>query len=200
MPVSTVTSPSFPLDERGNLVVQDGTLDRDAQVHFEGRHNRLVVDGTVAPAHLDIHFLGDDAQVVIGALEADTELNLDITVGAGASVEIGAGVSTGTGCTLTVAPGAQVRIGAGTHLGPHVSVEAEDPHGFTGQQDVTVGSHVWVMGETSLRGGTAIGDGAVLQMVPLVDHEVEAGQLVRGLPAIPVRPVTWDRADLATED
>jgi hypothetical protein len=32
--------------------------------------------------------------------------------------------------------------------------------------------------------------------VPLVDDEVPAGQLVRGLPATAVRPVTWDRSQL----
>lgn len=53
------------------------------------------------------------------------------------------------------------------------------------------------MRATEVRAGTKIGDGAVLEMVPLVDDEVPAGMLVRGLPATAVRPVTWTQESLS---
>lgn len=191
-----------PLDERGNIVAQDGTLDARAQVSFAGRNNRLVVDGKTRLDKVAIRFRGDNAQVTIGALAPGERLSLDLSVADGASIEIGAHVTTEKTLTVATAQGAQVRIGAGTHLGPNVSVVADDSRGLgPGQEqhrhDVSIGSGVWIMRATEVRAGTKIGDGAVLEMVPLVDDEVPAGMLVRGLPATAVRPVTWTQESLS---
>lgn len=201
MPVSTLESPYRPLDERGNLVVQDGSLDATSVVRFDGRHNRLVIDGSVAPSRVNIHFLGDDAQVVVGAINAEALLGLDLQVAAGSRIEIGPGVSSEEPLSITTAPGASVHIGSGSHFGSGTTITAEDRFGFGAgsgehRHDVTVGAHVWIVQDTELRGGTEIGDGAVLELVPLVDDAVPAAQLVRGLPATAVRPVTWDRAEV----
>lgn len=36
-----------PLDSRGNFVAHDNTLPDDAVLTFEGRNNRVVIDGSV---------------------------------------------------------------------------------------------------------------------------------------------------------
>ncbi len=191
-----------PIDDRGNLVAHEGALDPRATVNFAGRHNRLVVDGTTRLDKVTIRFRGDDAQVVIGALEPGDHLSLDLTVGAGATIEIGAGVTSEKTLTVVAAPGAHVRIGAGSHLGTNVGIVADDSRGLgpvSGERrhDVTIGERVWIMRGAEIRAGAAIGDGAVLELTPIVDDAVPAGQLVRGLPATPVRAVAWDRESLA---
>lgn len=190
-----------PLDERGNIVAQDGTLDSRAVVTFAGRNNRLVVDGTVKLDKVNIRFRGSNAQVTIGALEPGHHLSLDLTVGDGAAVEIGSKVTSEKFLTVSTTDGAQVRIGSGSHVGPNVSVLADDSRGMgpgTGERrhDVTIGAHVWIMRGTEVRSGASIGDGCVLELVPIVDEPIPAGMLVRGLPATAVRPVSWDRDSL----
>ncbi|RKW69746.1 hypothetical protein DWQ67_11670 [Galactobacter caseinivorans] len=199
-----VTSSDFrtrPLDERGNIVAQDGTLDQRAHVAFAGRNNRLVIDGQVRLDKVTIRFRGDNAQVTIGALAPGERLSLDLSVADGAKIEIGANVTTEKVLTVATTDGAHVRIGAGSHLGNNVSIVADDsrrlgPRQDERRNDVTIGANVWIMRATEVRAGANIGDGAVLEMVPLVDDELPAGMLVRGLPATAVRPVTWDPESL----
>lgn len=199
-----MTSSDFrtrPIDDRGNLVAQNGALDHRATVSFSGRHNRLVVDGDVKLDRVTIRFRGDNGQVVIGAVEPGTHLSLDITVAEGAKVEIGAGVTSEKTLTVVTASGANVNIGAGCHIGTNVSVVADDSRGLgrlsgDSRHDVVVGERVWIMRGAEIRSGASIGNGSVLEMTPIVDEELPAGQLVRGLPATPVRPVFWDRETL----
>jgi len=199
--VTSADSTRPPFDAKGNLIAHHGALDTHSAVDFAGRHNRLVAEGSVALDRISATFLGDDAQLVIGAVGPGEHLSLDVTLGANASVTIGAGVTSEKTLVIVAEAGATVRIGAGSHFGPHVDIMASDALGLgtsdgPDRHDVSIGEHVWVMRGAELRAGTDIGDGAVLEMTPLVDHELPAGQLVRGLPATPVRPVTWDRSSL----
>lgn len=200
--MSTSDFRTRPLDERGNIVAQDGTLDQRAHVAFAGRNNRLVVDGKVRLDKVVIRFRGDNAQVTIGALAPGERLSLDLSVADGAIIEIGSNVTAEKTLTVATADGAHVRIGNGTHLGTNVTIVADDSRRLGPRQDkhshdVSIGNNVWVMRATEIRAGAKIGDGAVLEMVPLVDDELPAGMLVRGLPAAPVRPVTWSAESLS---
>lgn len=190
-----------PLDDRGNLVVNYGALDNRATVTFAGRNNRLVAEGEVKLTKPAIRFQGDNGEVIIGALAPDTHLSLDIVVADGASVTIGAGVTSEKSLRITTASGAKVTVGEDTHAGARVIVVADDALGLgpgegERRHDVSIGSHVWLVRGVEVRAGAKIGDDSVLELVPLVDDEVPAGQLVRGLPATAVRPVTWDRSQL----
>ncbi|MGO3152080.1 MAG: acyltransferase [Galactobacter sp.] len=190
-----------PLDDRGNLVVNYGALDHRATVTFAGRNNRLVAEGDVKLSKPSIRFQGDNAEVIIGAVAPDTNLSLDLVVADGASITIGAGVTSEKSLRITTAPGAKVSIGEDSHMGARVVVTADDalglgPSSGEDRHDVTIGSHVWLLRGVEVRAGARIGDGAVLELVPLVDDELPGGFLVRGLPATPVRPITWDRSQL----
>lgn len=200
--VSSTESHLKPLDEHGNLVLHNGVLDPRSTVTFAGRNNRLVIEGDVKLDKPTIRFHGDDGEVIIGALAPGAHLNVDIVVADGASVVIGSGVTSEKSLKVRTAPGARVKIGDDTHVGSGVNVNADDPLGLApgeGERrfDITIGSHVWLIRGTEVRAGADIGDGSVLEQVPLVDDVVPSGQLVRGLPAEAVRPITWDRSQLA---
>jgi acetyltransferase-like isoleucine patch superfamily enzyme len=199
--VSSTDSRIKPLDDRGNLVVNYGALDHRATVTFAGRNNRLVAEGEVRLDKPTIRFQGDDGEVIIGAAVQETHLNLDLVVADGASIRIGAGVTSEKSLRITTAPGAKVVIGDDSHIGARVVVNADDalllgPGEGERRHDVTIGDHVWLLRGVEVRAGARIGDGAVLELVPVVDDEVPEGQLVRGLPATPVRAITWDRSQL----
>lgn len=187
---------SRPIDERGNVVAQGGALKQGHRVTFGGRHNRLVMDGSTPLDKVDIKFLGDGGQVVVGSLGEGHQLSLELHVAPGSSIHIGNDVTAEGALRIRTTDGASVTIGDGCHFGTGVSILAEDVNGFSGLAeggaDVVVGGNVWIVGGSALRGGTRVGDGAVLEQTPLIDHEVEAGKLTRGLPASAVRPVSWD--------
>lgn len=199
--VSPTDSRIKPLDDRGNLVLNYGALDHRATVTFTGRNNRLVAEGEVKLAKSTFRFQGDNGEVIIGAVSPDSQLSLDVVVADGASITIGAGVTSEKSLRITTAPGAKVTIGDDSHMGARVVVTADDALGLgpgpeESRDDVTIGSHVWLLRGVEVRAGARIGDGAVLELVPLVDDELPAGFLARGLPATPVRQITWDRSQL----
>jgi acetyltransferase-like isoleucine patch superfamily enzyme len=58
---------------------------------------------------------------------------------------------------------------------------------------VEIGDHVWIGARATILPGVTIGSGAVIAAGAVVTHDVPSGTLVAGVPARPVRQVSWSR-------
>ena len=91
----------------------------------------------------------------------------------------------------------RVTIGACTMIGEYASVRDAnhrvDPQisvrdsGYDAQA-IVIGAHVWIGRGAAVLPGVRIGDRAVIGANAVVTHDVEAGAVVAGVPARPLRP------------
>lgn len=186
-----------PLDSRGNFVAHHNTLPDDAVLTFEGRNNRVVIDGSVPLTGLKAHFLGDNGQLVIGS--SDQGLNIEVVVAENANVVIGENVATDGALTINTVPEARVAIGSGCYFRTEVSIDADAAASLDASSEnvVTIEDRVLVTGSaTQFRAGAHVGAGSVLEMTPIIDEAIPEASLVRGLPATVVRKASWSREHL----
>ncbi len=186
-----------PLDSRGNFVAHHNTLPSDVEFTFEGRNNRVVIDGSVMLSGLKARFLGDNGQLVIGS--SNKNLNIEVIVAESANIVIGENVTTEGVLNIATVPEAQVSVGSDCYFRTDVWIDADSEASFGGasKNAVTVENQVLVTGsDVQLRAGSHIGTGSILEMTPLIDEEIPAGSLVRGIPATIVRKAQWSRNNL----
>jgi acetyltransferase-like isoleucine patch superfamily enzyme len=119
-----------------------------------------------------------------------------------------------TGCFVFVEPGARLMLGSGyannflsldcaeeitigddVAIADHVTIRDTDDHHISGGRPITlpvhIGDHVWIGTRAIVLKGVTIGNGAVVAAGAVVTADVEPGVLVAGVPARPLRRVTW---------
>ncbi len=119
-------------------------------------------------------------------------------------VEIGDDVEIGANCTIDRATLGTTKIGAGTkfsnavtvghgcEVGSNCMIVAQV--GMAGS--VNVGNHVTIAGQAGIVGHLSIGDGAQICAKSGVTNSVEAGEVVLGAPAVPVKEARRQMAAL----
>ncbi len=115
----------------------------------------------------------------------------------GINISLGKNVFLNAGCTiLDCAP---VVIEDQCQLGPNVQIYCAEHHkdpikrsveGLEIALPVHIGRRVWIGGGATLLAGVTIGDGAVVGAGAVVTKDVEAGAVVAGNPARPVKSKT----------
>ena len=110
------------------------------------------------------------------------------------NVKIGKGTYINSGQILT-GPNSRIIIGENCNIGYNVWISAithptEDPTNRSlprKEADITIGNRVWIGINAVIREGTTIGDDAVIGANSVVTHDVEKGQVVGGVPAVPIK-------------
>jgi acetyltransferase-like isoleucine patch superfamily enzyme len=88
----------------------------------------------------------------------------------------------------------RVTIGEDCAIAWDVSIMDTNYHwlsGATEESPVEIGDRVWIGARATILPGVAIGSGAVVAAGAVVTHDVPEGMLVAGVPAKPIRKVTW---------
>jgi len=110
------------------------------------------------------------------------------------TIEIGDDVVMSRG--VHVVSFAGVTIGAGTMIGEYASIRDANHRRVPGQpvrhaghdsDPIRIGRNVWIGRAVMVLPGVAIGDDAVVGANAVVSHDVEAGALVAGVPARPLK-------------
>lgn len=110
------------------------------------------------------------------------------------NVRIGRGTYINSGQILTGA-NSKITIGEDCNIGYNVWISAithpkEDPTNRDlprKEADITIGSRVWIGINVVIREGVTIGDDAIIGANSVVTHDVEKGQVVGGVPAVPIK-------------
>jgi acetyltransferase-like isoleucine patch superfamily enzyme len=133
-----------------------------------------------------------DTRLVLGPgvrLFEDVAFFLD---GDGATIEIGR--DTYLNRRVEVMCKHRVTIGEDCAIAWDVSIMDTNYHWLSDappDAPVEIGDRVWIGARATVLPGVTIGDGAVVAAGAVVTHDVPARTLVAGVPARPVREVTW---------
>lgn len=114
--------------------------------------------------------------------------------GDGATIEIGR--DTYLNRRTEIISRRRVSIGERCAIAWDVSIMDTNYHeieGASGDEPVEIGNHVWIGARATVLKGVTIGDGAVVAAGAVVAGDVPPRMLVAGVPARPVREVTWTR-------
>jgi acetyltransferase-like isoleucine patch superfamily enzyme len=118
----------------------------------------------------------------------------DVVVESGAHLDLHSG---GFAYGGTIICHREITIGVRASIAPGVVIRDGDSHGISGAsgdsaQPIHIGDYVWIGTRAMILKGVTIGDGAVIAAGSIVNKDVESGMLVAGVPAKPIRPVSWD--------
>jgi acetyltransferase-like isoleucine patch superfamily enzyme len=124
--------------------------------------------------------------------------NFRIHEGASIWINRGAKVTLGSGYInsgANISASGSLTIGHGVVISENVTIWDADGHAIQDRdnapQPITIGNHVWIGVNVTILKGVTIGDGAVIAAGAVVNRDVPAGILAAGVPARPIRPVTW---------
>jgi acetyltransferase-like isoleucine patch superfamily enzyme len=135
-----------------------------------------------------------DTRLVLGAgvrLFENVRFFLD---GDGATIEIGR--DTYLNRRVEIMCRERVTIGEDCAIAWDVSIMDTNYHWLSGGSEegpVEIGDRVWIGARATILPGVTIGQGAVVAAGAVVKHDVPAGTLVAGVPARPIREVSWSQ-------
>lgn len=126
-------------------------------------------------------------------LGVDTNVDKGVYFGSGAGVSLGdrSGIGVESMVLGTVRIGDDVMIGPRCVIVSHEHIYDDDSRpmnsqGMAPDLPVLIGNDVWLGVGVTLLPGVRIGDGAVVAAGGVVTHDVEAGDIVGGVPAKPI--------------
>lgn len=169
-------------------------------LHFEGRNNKLLMDGS-RYLRGEIKIFGENNTVEIGKGGYLAQLRI-VVRGNNCKVSIGDDVTTGSAYIACMGKGNYVVVGDDCMIAENVDIWATDTHGIYDHQNnlinmsspVILGKHVWLGKRVSVLKGVSIGDGAIVGMKALVTKDIKAGTLNVGSPSKTIREnVSWKR-------
>ncbi len=189
--------PGLPISATGHTRIQrehGATITVGRKLLLGYQHLNLGQDRfSAAPTTLD---LGRDSRFEIEGWAA-------LGPGVGVAVSEGAHFSMGDGSYIsangTVLCTVDVRIGRNSALAWGLMIMDTDFHEIVrpgehrpDRAPVVIGDHVWIGAQVTILRGVTIGDGAIVGAGSVVTHDVPAGTLARGNPAVVVRErVDW---------
>lgn len=169
-------------------------------LHFEGRNNKLVMNGS-RYLRGEIKVFGENNIVEIGKGGYLAQLRI-IVRGNNCKVSIGDDVTTGSAYIACMGKDNYVVIGDDCMLAENIDIWATDTHGIYDNQEnlinksapVVLGKHVWLGKGTAILKGVSIGDGAIVGMKSLVTKDIKARTLNVGSPSKTIKEeVSWKR-------
>jgi len=196
-------------DERGNQIVYAGRpVEKEVNVRFGGRHNRLVVAAGADIVHLGVQFVGDGGTVeILPTSSPRTGLRFGLRVGHDSTIRIGENVGSQGNTMVSAVEGADVVIGEDCMLSRQIEIRCDDSHPIydvrTGRrhnvsESITIGDHVWIGKEATIMGGVDVGSGSVIGYRSVVTSSVPNNCIVVGVPARVVRTdIAWERPMVA---
>ena len=133
---------------------------------------------------------------LFGKSDETTFLNPPFYCDYGSNIEVGSNCFINYNCTIL--DNGKVRLGDNCMLAPNVSIytAGHTLHpdarvlGYEYGIDVTIGSNVWIGGNTVICPGVRIGDNAVIAAGSVVIRDVPPNTLVAGNPARIIREIT----------
>lgn len=127
------------------------------------------------------------------AVGEDFNLNPPFYTDFGRNIRVGRRVFINFGCTFMDRGG--ITIGDDAFIAPHVQLITEN-HGlapdrrrYLTSRPIVIGNRVWIGAGAIVLPGVCIGDGAVIGAGSVVTKNVEAGTVVAGNPARPIKTV-----------
>lgn len=169
-------------------------------LHFEGRNNKLVMNGS-RYLRGEIKVFGENNIVEIGKGGYLAQLRI-IVRGNNCKVSIGDDVTTGSAYIACMGKDNYVVIGDDCMLAENVDIWATDTHAIYDNQEnlinqsapIVLGKHVWLGKGAAILKGVSVGDGAVVGMKALVTKNIKSRTLNIGSPSKVIKEeVNWTR-------
>ncbi|MDB5047891.1 MAG: transferase hexapeptide repeat containing protein [Fibrobacteres bacterium] len=125
--------------------------------------------------------------------EGDATIDSSASFRNGARITLGNRVFVNFMCSIWAGPASRIKIGADTILGPYVHINSTN-HSFARrdvpilaqgyvQEDIEIGSNVWIGAHSVVLAGSRIGDGAVIGANSVVRGVIPAYSIAVGSPA-----------------
>lgn len=195
-------------DNQGNKIIYDGSpLEGNFSVLFRGKNNTLTIDSASRIRTLNLRFDSNNGECKIGKNVGVAPLQAIIRIGEDSKVIIGDNVSTTKAVQISAVEGTTVKLGDDMMIAGNVKVRGDDGHPIfdvgTGKRvnparDITFGNHIWLGIDSTILGGTVIGEGSVVGTKALVKGKFPNNCIIAGVPAKVIRKdIAWERPHLS---
>lgn len=116
----------------------------------------------------------------------DVEVQGNVKIGKGTYINGGKIVS-GKNSKVIIGENCQIGYNVWISALTHPKEAPTNPNLPSEEADIRIGNRVWIGVNVVVREGITIGDDAVIGANSVVTHNVEKGQMVGGVPAIPLK-------------
>lgn len=202
----TITGLATYKDEKGNTITYTGTRGDNVLVEFKGSNNTLEIADSARLGTVRFNFDCDNGTVRMGG-HTTGSFSGYIRIGQDATVLLGDDVTTTRTITVTAVEGQSMSIGNDVMFAIGCQVRTDDAHPIfdvrTGKRvnpsaSVVIGDHVWLALNSTVLGGSTIGEGSVIGAGAIVKGYIPNNCVAAGAPARVVRKDTaWERPHLS---
>lgn len=196
-------------DDRGNVILHAGEpIAEGISILFRGSNNRLIVAEDARIRRLNLRFDCSRGTCVIGrGSRGVAPLQAFVRVGQDSRISIGDNVSTTNPVQLSAVEGTSIKVSDDVMIAGNVKIRGDDGHPIfdvhTGLRvnpaaSIYIGDHVWLGIDSTVLGGSRIGEGSVVGTKALVKGEFPNNCIVAGVPARVIRrDIAWERPHLS---
>lgn len=196
-----------PHEASDNRIIAPDKLERQGLVSYRlgGTRNTVTLDGIrfspKTSTSLLILTTGNNGVITIGRLRR--AIGVTVRAGEKSHLRIGTETSFRRNVTLHASDGCTIEIGEDCMFSSNIMVRSTDSHGIFDRssgvrinpdEDIVIGSHVWVGEGCKILKGARIGEGCVIGAGSVISGTVPAHCVVVGSPARVVREnIRWER-------